>query len=551
MEPFPLTLASNQLIGFDCGVDNWIFADASYKPSYWLILKRESFSQYTSDRFEPIDLLFYQFDVEALAQIYRLYDTLPPDSESLGRSKYVTKIQALVMSGYIKVFKVSDATAQRLSIYNDTINSDPYSFGLSSDPIDVKRNELAEELGKDIATRWVGKDAADRLHFERWLITQRLIEVWDFGETAVDTVWDLLVGLYDIGAFTITLVGDAIEFSYKLHNATFQTAGNLLTGDQEAAQDSLIEMGLLIGEKKKSRKEFVDNVVMKAKEGYDMMMRLYDDPHSRTLMWDFFNSLHDSQSYREQQNFKHRIVFEIGIEVLLAIATMGAANVIRHGGKAATTTAQVTKGVNTTKRVGPFTLEAIDHMADLSRLLNKPAVKPPQKPPIRVVPEGDSYDAAKQVELSANDKKGTIDQDKGRGNVGASNKINMRSPDDLMGVEPASPELLSAVSKKRDVVIAQPGSEELRMLDYFGAEASVGGANNTHILLRQNPSKPALLEEFLHGTQQRLGITDQLGTSGMGSAETHVKDFMIRHQKMLGLGDEDVKILQTLKDKGL
>lgn len=111
----------------------------------------------------------------------------------------------------------------------------------------------------------------------------------------------------------------------------------------------------------------------------------------------------------------------------------------------------------------------------------------------------------------------------------------MRSADDLMGVEAASPELISAVSKKRAVVIAQPGSEELRMLDYFGAEASVGGANNTHILLRENPSKAALLEEFLHGTQSKLGITDRLGTSGLGSAETNVKDFMIRHQKNAGV----------------
>ncbi len=131
------------------------------------------------------------------------------------------------------------------------------------------------------------------------------------------------------------------------------------------------------------------------------------------------------------------------------------------------------------------------------------------------------------------------------------NKINMRSADDLMEVEPASPELISAISKKRDVVIAKPGSEELRMLDYFGAEASVSGVNNTHILFRENPSKAAMIEEFLHGTQSRLGITDRLGTSGLGSAETHVKDFMINHQKMLGLGDEDIQILKILRDKGL
>lgn len=129
--------------------------------------------------------------------------------------------------------------------------------------------------------------------------------------------------------------------------------------------------------------------------------------------------------------------------------------------------------------------------------------------------------------------------------------IRMRSVNDLKGVEPASPELISAVSRKRDVVIAQPESEELRMLDYFGAEASVGGVNNTHILLRENPSKAALLEEFLHGTQTRLGITERLGTSGFGSAETHVKDFMIRHRRILGIGQEDVSILEILKNKGL
>src|SRR5690606_4788101 len=70
---------------------------------------------------------------------------------------------------------------------------------------------------------------------------------------------------------------------------------------------------------------------------------------------------------------------------------------------------------------------------------------------------------------------------------GESDKISMPSADDLMGVEPASSELLEAISRKRDVVIAQPGSEELRMLDYFGAEASVGGLDNTHIILRENP----------------------------------------------------------------
>jgi len=135
--------------------------------------------------------------------------------------------------------------------------------------------------------------------------------------------------------------------------------------------------------------------------------------------------------------------------------------------------------------------------------------------------------------------------------LGKMTAMSLRSPSELMGVEPASAELLAAVGNKRSLVIAKPGSDELRMLDYFGAEASVGGVNNSSILPRENPSKAAVLEEFLHETQARLGIVDRLGTSGLGSVETHVKDFMMRHQQMLGLSAEDVRILQILRDKGL
>lgn len=73
---------------------------------------------------------------------------------------------------------------------------------------------------------------------------------------------------------------------------------------------------------------------------------------------------------------------------------------------------------------------------------------------------------------------------------------------------------------------------ELKYLDSLNTEANVGGETMTHILLRENPSKVALLEEFLHGTQPKLGIIDRLGHYGMGSAETHVKNFMVRHRKL-------------------
>ena len=181
-----------------------------------------------------------------------------------------------------------------------------------------------------------------------------------------------------------------------------------------------------------------------------------------------------------------------------------------------------------------------------AKVNHEPTVTPSQLRRQSMQPQAETAPASVQNKGNARPSEPKKEQ-----SLVATDKVVMRSPSESMGVEPASPELLTAIGKKRALTIAKPGSEELRMLDYFGAEASVGGVNNSSILLRENPSKAAALEEFLHGTQSRLGVVDRLGTSGLGSAETHVKDFMIRHRNMLGLSAEDVRILQILRDKGL
>ena len=116
----------------------------------------------------------------------------------------------------------------------------------------------------------------------------------------------------------------------------------------------------------------------------------------------------------------------------------------------------------------------------------------------------------------------------------------------LEGVEPASSALIAKVAAKRNLHLAHT-EDELRYLAFIGAEANVGGENMDHILVKDPPGKAALLEEFLHGTQYRLGIIK--GSGDIAFAEWHVKDFMVRHSKLLGLGEEDVAILKTLRDR--
>jgi hypothetical protein len=116
----------------------------------------------------------------------------------------------------------------------------------------------------------------------------------------------------------------------------------------------------------------------------------------------------------------------------------------------------------------------------------------------------------------------------------------------------AEPELLEAVgAKNRTIEIAKPGSDLEKHLDSIPAEASVFITEPTApdiILLRPKPNKIAVLEEFFHGTQRRIGsLRDQERVI----LEVHVKDFMIRHRKLLGLSDHDVEMLEALKAKEL
>ena len=126
----------------------------------------------------------------------------------------------------------------------------------------------------------------------------------------------------------------------------------------------------------------------------------------------------------------------------------------------------------------------------------------------------------------------------------------MSGPDADLG----SPELLALVERMRThgravrFIDFGCGSDEDRFLTRFGALGNAGGSMNRHVLLRPHVSTTVALEEFLHGTQARLGLIERLGVDG---CEAHVKEFMIRHRRLLGLTDREVAILDQLLEQGL
>lgn len=86
----------------------------------------------------------------------------------------------------------------------------------------------------------------------------------------------------------------------------------------------------------------------------------------------------------------------------------------------------------------------------------------------------------------------------------------------------------------------------MQYLKFIEAEANSGGPNCEHLLLKENPNKIAALEEFLHGTQSKLGLFDRDMPRLVG--EVRVKEFMLRHARMLGLTENDMTVVEALRE---
>ena len=83
-----------------------------------------------------------------------------------------------------------------------------------------------------------------------------------------------------------------------------------------------------------------------------------------------------------------------------------------------------------------------------------------------------------------------------------------------------------------------------RYLDSRRANASTWGDGILN--LRSDPRKVEVIEEWLHNVQKRLGLFDRMTLLDI---ERHVEGFMIRHHRMLGLRDGDVRWLRRWLDR--
>ncbi|MGH1470061.1 MAG: hypothetical protein ACRBCS_02630 [Cellvibrionaceae bacterium] len=135
----------------------------------------------------------------------------------------------------------------------------------------------------------------------------------------------------------------------------------MATGDIQAIKEDLEAFGIWVGDTIQS----AEDLIALAKKDLAFFNQINDDPESRDLVIDYFSSLYERIPYRDSRTIGIRIVAEIGIEVLLALATVGAANVARRVGQVGIKASRVGRAAN---RIGPFTKEAINHFKELPSL---------------------------------------------------------------------------------------------------------------------------------------------------------------------------------------
>jgi hypothetical protein len=97
--------------------------------------------------------------------------------------------------------------------------------------------------------------------------------------------------------------------------------------------------------------------------------------------------------------------------------------------------------------------------------------------------------------------------------------------------------------QRRGFTIDQ-SAEVQAYLDYRRAHAATFLEKD--LLIRPDARKIEVLEEYLHNVQRDIGLTEWMTPAQM---EIHVKDFMLRHQKMLMISEEDAQWLKNWLEK--
>uniref|UniRef100_UPI0035137177 DUF6531 domain-containing protein n=1 Tax=Limnobacter sp. TaxID=2003368 RepID=UPI0035137177 len=209
-----------------------------------------------------------------------------------------------------------------------------------------ERNSALVEMANVLLSRWREHDL-ENLEFKS---KSRLQELWAeavaVGQGAGAGLMNALEGLWQLLKLTIEVSANAFKAScdafVKVVNSNFEQMKHMLMQAGIGLYNSAAELCASIA------------------EGMRMLQRIGSDPLLRVGLMEFLDGYTESVPHLRRIRNISGVVAVVGIEVALALATMGgsvAAGAARVGSQAA--------------RIGPFTRKALAHLANVARNMDK------------------------------------------------------------------------------------------------------------------------------------------------------------------------------------
>ncbi|WP_221794700.1 hypothetical protein [Oceanobacter mangrovi] len=385
MSATSIALAHPSLLGYQIGEDYWIFAASDFQMSTFLLFKRQGFAgdpaifSFSTE----LDGLLEELDDGQILDLYRLSGRKEESHWIFGSTK--NDLRDLIMSGGLRAFRLDEKDARRMANINDTIYSVATGYEINEySPINALRLKLAVSFAKDLEDFWIGKDKADRLHWDRNAIHRELVEAVDTGAEVVDYAYDTIVGFLELLVFVVEVTGEVMIARAEIKRLAQRAFANYISGNKEAAQKDLEAIGIKVGGWLQS----VEALTAKIQQGLDLFNLVTNDPLTRQLLIDYFDARYESLPFRDSRTVPTRFALEVGVEVLLAFASGGGSALAKISAKAGRAFSAGAAKAAKLSRIGPFTLEMIDLMCDMARLMRKAEMKEVEAPEVvRVYPE--------------------------------------------------------------------------------------------------------------------------------------------------------------------
>lgn len=436
----------------------WLFARQNYTPSIWLLLKREGFSGDLVSTSEELSDFKAEMGVPAMNRVLNFYHNTEGKNRSWWRIR--DEFEDLILSQNLQVYRVEQEIEFRLINVADRLYAtDDTRDIVSHDVVAKQRHQLTLELGDQIRYRWREKIAADNAHFSLSTLNREWLELQQASAVVTDAAWGALTGLWDAAVFVVEFVQDAAgkaivgvttalkgigEFHKKMGSLVLEA----LQGNDQALLSKIESLGIQIHHTAtnmaQAAQKIASAVVAKLKEGERLLKLLFNDSESRELIFDYIDSIRQSIKYTDSRLMGLKVVstlvFEIGIDVLIGLATCGAGVVAKRVGQVASKASSVAK-----MRYGPFSAKAMDMLSDLARMMdsNLSNKGPRSQSALDVPPEANKTSASSSGKTTAQQKQDNSPNDTQIDDTGTNQSGQTCSKDDLT---PCSADPISLVT---------------------------------------------------------------------------------------------------------